>query len=84
MDNEELYNWIPTSEAQELTGYTGDHLRRLCNAGKVDARKIGKGGAGGHGGMWLINRDDLLEYQRTTKPGKQARPDRVREGGGET
>jgi len=80
MGNAELFDWIPTSDAAELTGYNTEHLRLLCREGKVRARKIGKGGAGGHGGMWLINRDDLLEYQRTTKPGK---PARGREANGE-
>ncbi len=80
MGNDELFDWIPTSEAARVTGYSGDHLRRLCNEGTVEARKIGKGGAGGHGGMWLINRESLIKHQRRTRPGRTAE---LGEGGGE-
>jgi hypothetical protein len=34
--------WIITTEAKALTGYSMAYLRRLCNRGRVEARKVGR------------------------------------------
>jgi len=47
--------WIDTGEAQELSRYSGTYLRRLCNRGDVEARKVGRD--------WLIWRESLLAYR---------------------
>jgi hypothetical protein len=47
--------WIDTGEAQALSGYSGTYLRRLCNRGDVEARKVGRD--------WLIWRESLLAYR---------------------
>lgn len=47
--------WITTDEAQALTGYSVAYLRRLCNRGDVEARKVRRD--------WLIYRESLLAYK---------------------
>ena len=47
--------WIDTGEAQALSGYSGTYLRRLCNRGDVEARKVGRD--------WLINQESLMAYK---------------------
>ncbi len=60
--------WITTKEAAEGADYATDHVRRLCNAGKVKARRIGGGGPREHGGAWLIRRGSLLKCKRNVEP----------------
>lgn len=48
--------WIVTEEAQELTGYTPDYLRRLAREEKVEAEKVG-------GKFWLFSREFLLAWK---------------------
>ena len=47
--------WITTEQAEALTGYVSAYLRRLCNRGRVEARKVGRD--------WLINQESLLAYK---------------------
>ena len=47
--------WIITTEAKALTSYSAAYLRRLCNRGRVEARKVGRD--------WLIKRESLLAYK---------------------
>ncbi len=59
--------WITAEEAEELTGYNPDHLRRLARSGKVPARKLA-------GRVWLFARDALLEWQATARRGPKKKP----------
>lgn len=54
--------WITTAEAAEETEYTQAYCRQLAAAGRVSATKVAD--------LWLINREDLLEYQRNVRPGR--------------
>ncbi len=54
--------WITTAEAAEETEYTQAYCRQLAAAGRVGAMKVAD--------LWLINREDLLEYQRNVRPGR--------------
>ena len=54
--------WITTAQAAEETDYTQAYCRQLAAAGRVQAMKIAA--------LWLINREDLLQYQRTVRPGR--------------
>lgn len=57
--------WVTTDQAQKLTGYNEDHLYRLIRTGKVDARKLGA--------MWLFDRESLLAYKASVRPGRKPR-----------
>jgi excisionase family DNA binding protein len=48
--------WITTSEAAELSGYTLDHLRALIREKKITARKFGI--------VWQIDRKSVIAYLR--------------------
>ncbi|MEA3376953.1 MAG: hypothetical protein U9R72_12235, partial [Chloroflexota bacterium] len=50
------------AEAAEETDYSQAYCRQLAGAGRVEAMKVAD--------VWLINRDDLLEYQRNVRPGR--------------
>ncbi len=54
--------WITTAEAAQETRYTQAYCRQLAAAGRVGATKVAD--------LWLINRKDLLEYQRNVRPGR--------------
>lgn len=56
MTDSTLENWLTTSQAKKLTGYTAIYLRRLANRKQVEARKIGRD--------WLINQESLLAYKQ--------------------
>lgn len=45
-------DWVSTSYAAELSGYTDSHLRRLAGAGDLPAIKRGK--------TWYVRRDALI------------------------
>lgn len=49
-------DWIPTSEAAKLSGYSGYHIRELIHEGKVKAQKFGE--------VWQVSRKSLLAYLR--------------------
>lgn len=56
-----LDGWITSNAAQELTGYSFDHLRRLARGGTVRALQVGR--------TWLFDPDSLREHQAAAKPG---------------
>ncbi len=55
--------WITTEQAQELTGYNADHLRRLARQGHIEARKLDT--------LWVFNRESLLRHKATSRPGRK-------------
>ena len=57
-----LEGWITTEEAAQETDYTRAYCRELAATGRVEAMKIAD--------LWLINREDLLQYQRNVRPGR--------------
>ena len=46
--------WITTTEAAELTGYTATHFRRLIANGHLQAVKRAK--------TWFLRKKDVLAY----------------------
>ena len=50
-------NWIPTTEAATLTGYTVRYIQQLAREGIIEAQKITP-----H--AWLVNRDSILAYKQ--------------------
>jgi len=48
--------WIGTREASRLTGYTGEWLRLLANAGKVKSKRVAT--------IWVYEKNDLLDYRK--------------------
>jgi|WetSurMetagenome_2_1015567.scaffolds.fasta_scaffold78218_2 hypothetical protein len=62
--------WLTSVEAEALTGYTLYHLSRLARGGQVNAQKVS-------GRVWLFERESLMTYQATARPGPKpkAKPD---------
>lgn len=56
-----LEGLITSDAAQEMTGYTVDHLRRLAGTGAVQAIKVGR--------QWFFDPDSLRQHQEGAKPG---------------
>lgn len=54
--------WLTREQAEELTGYSEDHLTRLARGGQVTARKLA-------GQIWLFEQESLLTYKATARPG---------------
>lgn len=52
---------ITSDAAQEITGYSADHLRRLARAGTVRAILVGR--------SWLFDPESLRQHQEVAKPG---------------
>lgn len=46
--------WVTTTEAAELTGYTPANFRKAIKRGRLPGQKIGRD--------WLLRRDDVLTY----------------------
>ena len=46
---------LAITEAEELTGYSGRHIRRLVQQGRVKGRRPG-------GWLYLVDRESLLDY----------------------
>ena len=67
--------WIVTEEAQELTGYTPDYLRRLAREEKVEAEKVG-------GNFWLFSKDSLLAWKEEMEALGTAKHSPKRKGAG--
>jgi excisionase family DNA binding protein len=63
-----IEGWIDTREAAELVDYTQEYIRRLARQERIKAAKIA-------GRDWLINKESLLEHQRTVKPGRPKEKD---------
>jgi excisionase family DNA binding protein len=51
-----MLNVLTITEAAPLLGYSRAHVVRLCEQGKIPARKTGK--------VWLIHVDDVQAYGR--------------------
>jgi excisionase family DNA binding protein len=49
-------DWLTIKEAETLTGYHADHIRRLVRSGEVKARKVVI--------VWLVSRKSLDAYLR--------------------
>lgn len=64
--------WITTQEAARLTGYSVQYIRRLINRQRIAARKWGRD--------WFVNKEALLDYQRTMEQLGRARYDPWRSG----
>ena len=67
--------WIVTEEAQELTGYTPDYLRRLAREEKVQAEKVG-------GNFWVFSKDSLLAWKEEMETLGTAKHSPKRKGAG--
>ena len=52
-------DWITTTEAVNLTGYSQEYIRRILRTGKIKGRKWGRD--------WMVDRDSLVEYMREGK-----------------
>ena len=48
--------WLTTSEAAELTGYTRAHIRLLLRREQIEGVKRGRD--------WLVSRESLLDHKR--------------------
>jgi excisionase family DNA binding protein len=51
--------WLTTKQAAELIGYNAEYIRKLAQAGRIPAQKLGRD--------WVIRRADLLAYTRSVK-----------------
>lgn len=51
-----LEDWLNTTEAAELTGYSQAYMRMLARRGEVEARKVSRD--------WLLNKQDLLAFKQ--------------------
>lgn len=48
-------NWISTEEAQEVSGYKAEYIRKLAREGKIESQKVYK--------TVLISKQSLLDYK---------------------
>lgn len=53
----ELNNLIGVEEAGEILGFTAGHVKNLCAAGKLPAKKIGN--------TWVILKDKLEPKEKS-------------------
>lgn len=49
-----LEDWITTTEAAALTGYHVVHIRRLIKCGSIGGIKMGRD--------WMVSKSDILKY----------------------
>jgi hypothetical protein len=49
-------DWITTTEAAKISGYTRIHITRLLTAGNVKGQRFGR--------AWQVDRVSLLAYTR--------------------
>lgn len=60
-------DWITTSEAARISGYTVQRVRQLIHAGEVQGRRFGRD--------WMVDRSSLLAYmERAAQKGKKRGP----------
>ncbi len=52
---QELNSPISLAQAAKLSGYSAEHIRRLCVAGKISGQKIGK--------SWVVSEADVLRFK---------------------
>lgn len=60
-----MADWITTSEAAHLSGYSAYHIRELIRTRKVKAQKFGE--------VWQVDRQSLLAYLKTAEKFGQKR-----------
>ena len=49
-----MTDWLTTTEASQLSGYTPKHIRRLVIVGKIKGQRWGRD--------WQVDRRSLLAY----------------------
>ncbi len=57
--------WLTTPQAVQLTGYSKALITHLAREGRINAYKVGRD--------WLINRQDLLDYQQKMQQKRKKR-----------
>jgi len=61
-----LENWITIQEAEKISGYNSEYLRRLIRNGKIIARKISI--------VWVVEHRSLMAYlAKNQVPGDKRR-----------
>ena len=58
--NDPFKDLISLEEASEISGLSNDHLRRLAEQGKLDAKKIGRN--------WITTKEAITYYMEKRKP----------------
>jgi excisionase family DNA binding protein len=58
-ENFDPVEWITTTEAAELTGYTDAYLRQLIGRDRLQAKKRGRD--------WFLSKADVLAYAKEMK-----------------
>jgi hypothetical protein len=56
--------WLTSAEAAEVGNCSTARIRQVCLSGLVECQTIGRD--------WLVNRDSLVAYKATAKPGPKA------------
>ena len=56
----DIKNLISLKEASDICKLSSDHLRRLAEQGKLDAKKIGRN--------WITTKEAITEYMDKRKP----------------
>ncbi len=64
-------NYLTSTEAATLLGFSADHIRNLINQGKLKAEKIGRN--------WIIDKKNLSKVSRQRFPRKKE-PNNERSG----
>ena len=59
-DSPQIKDLISLRQASELCCLSPDHLRRLAEQGKLDAKKIGRN--------WITSKEAITEYMEKRKP----------------
>ncbi len=66
-DTPPLEEWLTTTQAAELAGYTVEHMRRLMRENAIEGRKWYD--------RWQVNRDSFLAYlERIENQGERRGP----------
>ncbi|HYF29057.1 MAG TPA: helix-turn-helix domain-containing protein, partial [Candidatus Paceibacterota bacterium] len=56
-------NLISTKEASEFSGYHSDYLARMCRAGKIEGRQVGR--------TWLVSRESVEKFKQEQEERKR-------------
>jgi len=57
--------YMSSKRLAEITGYTNDHIARLCRHGKISGQKVGK--------TWFANLEELSTYQHIQEENAEGR-----------
>ena len=60
-----MADWISIEDAEDLSGYHPEHIRRLMREGKISGEK--------KGGQWWIDRKSFLDYLKEAKNSEDKR-----------